>query len=102
MKSIADRLGRHERGAAAVEMAFICPILIAVLAGVVDFGLVLYQQTVVVTATDAVALYAIANGYNQANIASAVTNSYDNITFSAVQATPAPSTFCGLSGRWND
>jgi Flp pilus assembly protein TadG len=97
MNSAWGRVGRQDRGAAAVEMAIICPILIAVLAGVVDFGLMLYQQTVVVTAADAGALYAIVNGYNQANIENAVQNSYDNVSFSAVSASPAPSEFCGCA-----
>jgi Flp pilus assembly protein TadG len=95
MNSVWRRVGRQDRGAAAVEMAIVCPILIAVLAGVVDFGLMLYQQTVVVTAADAGALYATVNGYNQANIENAVRNSYDNVSFSAVSASPVPSEFCG-------
>jgi Flp pilus assembly protein TadG len=97
MNSVRGRVSRQDRGAAAVEMAIICPILIAVLAGVVDFGMMLYQQTVVVTAADAGALYAIVNGYNQANIENAVQNSYDNVSFSAVSASPAPSQFCGCA-----
>jgi uncharacterized membrane protein len=95
MNSVWRQVSRQDRGAAAVEMAIICPIFIAVLAGIVDFGLMLYQQTVVVTAADAGALYAIVNGYNQANIENAVQNSYDNVSFSAVSANPAPSEFCG-------
>jgi Flp pilus assembly protein TadG len=97
MNSVWGRVGRQDRGAAAVEMAIICPILIAVLAGVIDFGLMLYQQTVVVTAADAGALYAIVNGYNEANIENAVQNSYDNVSLSAVSASPAPSQFCGCA-----
>lgn len=78
-----------------MELAIVCPIFIALLAGVIDFGLMLYQQTVVVTAADAGALDAIAYGYNQTNIQNAVQNSPNGVGFSTVQANPLPSSFCG-------
>jgi Flp pilus assembly protein TadG len=96
MNRIWDRVSRHDRGAAMVEFAIVSPIFIALLAGVVDFGMMLYQQTVVVTAADAGALYAIASGYNQGNITTAVQNSTDNVYYgSAVHANPASTQFCG-------
>ena len=88
---------RQDRGSATVEMAIVCPIFIFLIAGVIDFGLMLYQRTVVGTAADAGTIYAMVNGYNSANITSAVQNS-NTLTHgfaTAIQATPAPSTFCG-------
>ncbi len=88
---------RQDRGTATVEMAIVCPIFIFLIAGVFDLGLMLYQRTVVGTAADAGSIYAIVNGYNSAGITSAVQNSYTlaHGFATAIQATPAPSTFCG-------
>jgi Flp pilus assembly protein TadG len=85
---------RQDSGSAAVEMAIICPILIALIAAVLDFGAMFYEQTAVVTAADAGALYAVAYGYNPSNptnIENAVQNSTSTISVTA----PAPTQFCG-------
>jgi Flp pilus assembly protein TadG len=97
MNRVWGRVGRQNRGAAAVELAIVCPIFIALLAGVIDFGFMLYQQTVVVTAADAGALDAIVYGYNQTSIRNAVQNAPNNVYLSAVQANPAPTQFCGCA-----
>jgi Flp pilus assembly protein TadG len=91
MQIIKRFCARQDSGSAAVEMAIICPILIVLIAGVLDFGGMFYEQTVVVTAADAGAVYAIAYGYNQSNIQTAVQNSTSTISVTA----PAPSEFCG-------
>ena len=90
---------RQDRGAAAVEMAIVCPIFVAVIAGVIDLGLMMYQRTVVGTAADAGTIYAIVNGYDQQKIKTAVQNSYTiaHGFATSIQATPLPSTFCGCS-----
>jgi Flp pilus assembly protein TadG len=88
---------RQDRGSAAVEMAIVCPLFVALIAGVIDLGLMMYQRTVVGTAADAGTIYAIINGYNSPGITTAVQNSYTlaHGFATAIQATPAPSTFCG-------
>ena len=41
---------RHERGAAAVEMAILLPLLVLVLGGIIDFGRALYTQNIATNA----------------------------------------------------
>jgi Flp pilus assembly protein TadG len=98
---------KSESGSVAVEAAVLAPVIFFMFAGLVDLGLMLYQRTVVGTAADAGALYALVivnptvpiDATYVANIQQAVTGSYNlGFTFgSAIQATPAPSTFCGCA-----
>ncbi len=43
-RSPASRLWRDERGVAAVEFAFVAPILIMIFAGIIQFGAVFFLQ----------------------------------------------------------
>ena len=43
-------MGRRERGAVAVEMAIILPLLLLVVGGIVDFGRLLFTQNIVTNA----------------------------------------------------
>jgi Flp pilus assembly protein TadG len=94
-----------EGGAVAVELALLSPLIFALFAGLIDVGLMLYQRTVVGTAADAGALYALItanpavpiNASYQSGIQQAVTQSNNlSIGFAtAIQASPAPTTQCG-------
>ncbi len=44
------RQSRRERGAAAVEMALILPLLLLIVGGIIDFGRFFYTQNIVVNA----------------------------------------------------
>ena len=57
-------LMRCRAGAAAVEMAFLAPILVLLAAGVVDFGVGYYDKMLVVDAAQAGAAYAQVNAGN--------------------------------------
>jgi len=61
---LQSRLRRCARGVAAVEMAFIAPILVMLALGMVDFGLGIYTKMLVSNAADAGAAYALRNASN--------------------------------------
>lgn len=80
------------RGTAIVEFAVVVPVLGVLTVGLAEFGLAYYAQSQVAVAAQTGLRYAYANGYNSTAISSAVTGSSSQIT---INATPAPSTFCG-------
>ena len=55
---------RHRRGAAAVELAMILPVLMTIVLGCVDFGRFAYNYIAVTNAARAGASYAIMNNYS--------------------------------------
>jgi Flp pilus assembly protein TadG len=81
-----------EKGTAAVEFGMIATFLCFLLLGSIDFGMGYWEQIQVGNAARAGADYAILNGYNQTNIANAVTSATG---LSSIVATPAPSESCG-------
>lgn len=87
--SISDTISRalaDKSGAAGVEFALMAPALTLFLIGIVDVGSLAYQKSEVSAAAVAGAQYAIRNGGDLTNIASAVTSA----TPLTVSATPAP------------
>jgi Flp pilus assembly protein TadG len=50
----------HQRGASAVEMALLLPLLLLMLDGVLEFGLILHNQSVLTSATSMAARAGIA------------------------------------------
>lgn len=57
MRRIGKR--QHETGAAAVEFAIVLPLLVLLLFGIVEFGLLLYNQQVITNASREGARYGI-------------------------------------------
>jgi Flp pilus assembly protein TadG len=53
---------KREEGAAAVEFALLLPLLILILFGIIEFGLVLYNQEVITNASREGARYGIVIG----------------------------------------
>jgi Flp pilus assembly protein TadG len=86
------RLWSARDGVSAIEFAFVAGILSILLLGVCDFGLGFWEQMQVANAARAGAEFAVKNGYDAANIQTAVTNA-TNLT--GIQASPAPSSSCG-------
>jgi len=81
------------KGAAAIELALISPILVILFAGIVEIGMASYQAMQVQAAVEAGALYAAKNGASDlAGITQAVVNATGT---SGITASPAPLAFCG-------
>jgi Flp pilus assembly protein TadG len=60
-RALAASLRRCRAGAAAVEMAFLAPVLVFLAAGVIDFGIGIYDKMLVADAAQAGATYAQLN-----------------------------------------
>jgi Flp pilus assembly protein TadG len=86
------RSPRTKRGTVALEFAFVAPVLLILLVGIVEIGNGVYEAMQVQNAAEAGALYVAKHGWNSAAISAAVTNATG---LSGVTASPAPSQFCG-------
>jgi diguanylate cyclase (GGDEF)-like protein len=76
--AIGSSTRNMQRGAAAVEMAILLPLLMLMADGVLEFGLMLYDQSVLVSATGLAARAGIAQGPNKLDTSqiSALASSY--------------------------
>lgn len=90
------RMVRCCRGAAAVEMALVAPLLAAVLLGMADFGLVVNERISLSSAARAGAQKAMTDPSNTASIRQAVEVATE--TMVASRLTVAVSTQCSCSG----
>ena len=114
--SFFHRLGHARHGAAAVEMAFLAPILVFMAAGMIDFGLGVYTKMMVADAAQSGAAYAQLNAKNYGltpclsntspvcawdqSIEAAATQSHGHATVfsSAVSATATVLSCCIVNG----
>ena len=87
-------MSKMRRGNAAIEFALAAPLLLTMLAGVVDVGFGLFEAMQAQNAAEAGALYASRHGWDQAGIVVAVKGA-TNVT--GISATPAPVQFCGCA-----
>lgn len=62
MRQIFSKFRNSERGASAIEFALIAPIVLVLLAAVVDFGLLLQNRSSMEAATSSAMSYALAKG----------------------------------------
>jgi Flp pilus assembly protein TadG len=85
-------LPRADEGIAAVEFAFVAPVLVILIVCTADLGLGLYRKMQVQNAAQAGAQYAAVHGFDSSSISAAVTGA---TSFSAISASPTPSQFCG-------
>jgi Flp pilus assembly protein TadG len=81
-----------EKGTAAVEFGLVVTFLSFLFIGLADFGMGYWEDMQVSNAAVAGAEYAIANGWNQSGITTAVTSATG---LGSIQATPAPTQTCG-------
>lgn len=81
-------------GTAAIEFAIIGSVLVTLLLVSVDLGLAFYSDMQVETSAQSGAEYAAVHGFNSTAISNAVTNATST---SGIDASPAPSQFCGCA-----
>ncbi|MEJ0019402.1 MAG: TadE/TadG family type IV pilus assembly protein [Acetobacteraceae bacterium] len=82
-------------GNAAIELVLAAPLLLVMLAGIVNVGYALREAMLVQNAAEAGALYAAEHGWDAAGISAAVTGSAGSV---AIMAAPAPAQLCGCPG----
>lgn len=92
MAAAIRRVLHSRSGSAAIEFGLAAPLLLMILAGVVELGFTMYQTMQVYDSVEAGALFAAKNGYDDAGISAAVTNATGT---QGITATPAPVQFCG-------
>jgi Flp pilus assembly protein TadG len=83
---------RCTRGAAAIEFALVVPVLLILLLGLIEMGVVFMHQVQVETAAQAGIARAEQDGFDIPSIETAVTGS---TALTAIQALPAPTESCG-------
>jgi Flp pilus assembly protein TadG len=88
------RLWRATEGLGAVELGFIAPVLLAILLGILDFGMAFWQQMEISNAADAGAQWGMANAYDSTSIRT-VAQSATNLSTVAVD----PSNPCGCASN---
>jgi Flp pilus assembly protein TadG len=86
------RLLRCTKGNAALEMGIIFPIFVTLIVGIAQYGLAIFQIMEVGYAAQVGANYAVNNGFNAANIQTAVTSATALSTITA--PTPTEACFC--------
>jgi Flp pilus assembly protein TadG len=82
-------------GSAAIEVGLMMPVLLVLLAGLVEVGFAVREAMQVQAAAEAGAGYAIKNGWDSAAISNAVANATGA---TGISASPAPVQFCGCPG----
>lgn len=92
MTGVLSRVFRCRRGAAAVEMALVAPLLVAIMLGVVDFGLAANERIRLSSAARAGAQKAMTNPSDTASIRQAVEAATEDMV--AGRLTVAVSTQC--------
>lgn len=69
-----------ERGVSAVEFALLLPVLVLIIFGIIEFGLIIYDKAVITNASREVARAGITQGANITTITTDVVNKYkDNL-----------------------
>jgi Flp pilus assembly protein TadG len=80
----------HERGAAAVEFALVLPVLVMILLGVVDFGMVVNAQAIVADAARQGARAVSLGGDSAAGVTAAAKSSQSLLGFSTTSSPTVP------------
>jgi Flp pilus assembly protein TadG len=92
MRRCLARLRQDRRGATAVELALVAPVLAIILVPMTDLAMGAYRQMQVTTAVEAGARYAVLHGFDSTGISNAVTSA---TSLAGIDVTPAPAQSCG-------
>ncbi len=89
MATLTDRLrrGRDARGSELIELALVLPILLVVLAGIVDFGFLFQRYEIITNAAREGARVAVLPNYTAADAQARVQN---YLSVNGLGAAPAP------------
>ena len=89
---IGSDIRKMQRGAVAVEMAILLPLLLLMADGVLEFSLMLHDQSVLVSATSTAARAGIASGPNKLTVAqiTAIASGYSQGNLLSPLPTPDP------------
>ncbi|MFZ2466850.1 TadE/TadG family type IV pilus assembly protein [Parvibaculum sedimenti] len=83
---------RNDAGTAAIEFGLLAPVLLILLAGLVEVGFSIRESMMVHEAVEAGASYATQYGWDSTGISNAITGATAE---TGITATPSPQTFCG-------
>lgn len=101
-QNVWRRLWRRDNGSVAAEMGIVALLLITLIAGTLEFGMIIFQIMEVNSAAEAGAAYAAVNGFNcpgTPDTAQCIETAVTAATgLQSLQASPAPTTFCGCPG----
>lgn len=90
----AGKAKNDRAGTISLEFAVFAPTLVLMLVCTLDIGMGIYRKMQVQNAAQAGAAYAVLHGFTTSSIQNAVTSA---TSFSGVNASPAPSEFCGCA-----
>jgi Flp pilus assembly protein TadG len=94
-KTLGAFFGRERvaiAGVAAIELAMVSPLLVTGVLGAGELGITIFRQTQVSFAAQAGADFALAHGFDVTKTSNAIVTA---TTYTAINATPAPTQFCG-------
>src|SRR5580704_12105987 len=94
-KALGAFFGRERlaiAGVAAIELAMVSPLLVTGVLGAGEMGFKIFRKTKMSFAAQAGADYALAHGFDATKVSNAIVTA---TTYTAINATPAPTQFCG-------
>jgi Flp pilus assembly protein TadG len=84
--------GDHERGSELIELALVLPILLVIIAAIVDFGFLFQRWEVVTNAAREGARVAVLNGYGNTDVTNRVRNYLNAGALNRASAVVTPAT----------
>jgi len=96
MRERWSRFWRANEGLGAIEFGFVAPVLVAILLGILDFGLAFWNQMEVANAADSGTQWAMVNSFD-ANSITQVAQAATSLSIPSSQITPTAPYGCASS-----